>query len=92
MIEPISGAVGTAITFNGYADDYDKAIKAVQFSLDNGETWNEFATEGASSKRWVYWSFSYTPECAGNYTLRVRAVNEDGKASPVSDLVKFTAV
>ena len=39
--------VGEPIHFEGYADDYDKAMTGMQFSMDNGKTWTEYPTDGA---------------------------------------------
>ncbi len=82
--------VGETITFEGYADDYDKAIRAIQFSLDNGKTWTEYATTGAHAGCWVYWHFAYEAERPGRYLLRVRSVNEDGKVSPTDASIEFS--
>jgi len=82
--------VGGAITFEGYADDYDKAVVAVEFSLDGGKTWATYRTRGADSEKWVYWYFTYTPRAAGTYELSVRAVTENGTVSPLSSILRFT--
>ena len=77
------GHVGQAMKFEGWADDYDKRIVAVEFSLDGGETWRRHDTEGTDAVRWVWWTFEWKPEEAGHYTMLVRSVNEDGKTSPM---------
>ena len=79
-----------AIQFEGYADDCGSAIAAVEFSLDGGETWTSCATAGATTDRWVYWYFTYTPEQAGSYELQVRARTEDGTVSPMASSLNFT--
>lgn len=76
------GRVDEPMLFEGWADDYDKKIVAVEFSLDEGETWTRHDTPDTDAVRWVWWSFEWTPFEAGNYTMRVRSVNEDGKVSP----------
>lgn len=81
--------VGQEIVFEGYADDCGSAIRAVEFSLDGGETWTSYATEGATSERWVYWYFGFTPEEAGSYKLQARAVTEDGMVSPLASTIVF---
>ena len=83
--------VGEPITFSGYADDYDKAIVAVEFSMDGGETWTRYGTPESRPGRWTRWHFSYTPKQEGAYQLCVRSVNEDGVRSPVSAIVNFVA-
>ena len=83
-------AVGDQINVEGYADDCGKAIKAIEFSMDGGESWTNFETAGATGDAWVYWHFGYTAEAAGTYKLDVRAVAEDGTVSPLASSVVFT--
>lgn len=85
-----SFAVGDLIAFEGYADDCGTAIAALEFSLDGGETWTAYETEGANGDQWVYWHFEYVAEAAGSYKLDVRAVTEDGTVSPLASSVVFT--
>ena len=82
--------VGDQIVFEGYADDCDKAITAVEYSMDGGKTWTSFATEGAAAERWVYWHFGYVTEAEGTFRLDVRARAEDGTVSPLASSVVFT--
>ena len=83
-------AIGDQITFEGYADDYDVAIAAIEFSMDGGETWTACATEGATTDKWVYWYFTYETEAAGTYKLDVRARTAEGPVSPLASSVVFT--
>ena len=83
-------AVGDQINVEGYADDCGKAIKAIEFSMDGGETFTTCETAGATGDAWVYWPFGYTAEAAGTYKLDVRAVAEDGTVSPRASSVVFT--
>lgn len=85
-------SVGDEICFEGYADDFDKAIKAVEFSMDGGETWTTCETAGATAEKWVYWHFAYVTEAAGSYKLDVRAVAEDGTVSPLAASVAFDVI
>ncbi len=89
MIGGIRGRVGEPLVIAGYANDYDKRIRAVQFSLDDGETWTTYETPGTVPDLNLYWKFEYTPEVAGAYQLLVRSVNEDGVASPTPARVDF---
>lgn len=73
--------VGRAIGFSGWVDDFEHNIAAVQFSLDGGEHWTEYATPGTSADRGVRWRFTYTPQKAGHYLLSVRAVSGTGETS-----------
>lgn len=81
--------VGKDVHFEGYADDFDKAIRAIQFSLDRGRSWTTYPTEQAKAGRWVYWRFAFAPSSPGRYLLHVRSVNEDGTASPISASLEF---
>ena len=83
-------AVGDQITFEGYADDCGSAIAAIEFSMDGGETWTVCETDGVTSERWVYWSFSYVAEKSGTYKLDVQARTEEGVVSPLGTSVVFT--
>ena len=83
-------APGDMLTFEGYADDCGSAVTSVEFSLDGGETWTAFDTDGATAERWVYWNFTMqTPE-AGDYQLSVRARTENGTVSPLTAKLDFT--
>ena len=82
--------VGKTMTFEGYADDFEDAIAAIEFSMDGGETWTSYPTEKVSTDLWVYWHFSYTPTSAGSYQMTVRARTASGKVSPLAANVAFT--
>lgn len=72
---------GRAVGFSGWVDDFEHSIAAVQFSLDGGVHWTEYATPGTSADRGVRWRFMYTPQKAGHYLLSVRAVSGIGETS-----------
>lgn len=91
MIGQVRATVGRPVTLTGYATDFDRAIAAVQFSLDGGRTWTTYETPGTSSERNLSWRFSYTPRRAGRYRMLIRSVNEDGVASPTPASVEFVA-
>lgn len=80
---------GEKIVFEGYADDYDVPITAVEVSMDDGETWTTYEIEGATADKWVYWYFGYTPETEGVYKMQVRAVTAEGVVSPLASTVVF---
>ncbi len=82
--------VGSQITFEGYADDYDVAVSAVEFSLDGGQTWTSYETPEATAERWVYWFFTYDAATPGHYRLDVRCRTADGKVSPLASSIAFT--
>lgn len=81
--------VGEPMEFTGYACDFDRAIAAVEFSLDQGQTWTCHDTPTCEPGRMVWWSFAYTPVRPGSYELLVRAVNIDGEASPAAARYEF---
>ncbi len=81
--------VGETIVFEGYADDYDVPIAAIEISMDGGETWTVCETDGVTAERWVYWYFSYVPEEAGTYKLEARARTAEGVVSPLAAAVVF---
>lgn len=80
---------GETIVFEGYADDYDVPVTAIEISMDDGETWTTCEVEGATADKWVYWYFGYTPEEAGTYKLQVRAVTAEGVVSPLASTIVF---
>lgn len=82
MIGPVFGRVGEPLRLNGYADDFDKEISAVQFSLNDGQDWTEYETPDADGERLLRWSFLFTPPEAGTYTMLVRSKNCEGEVSP----------
>lgn len=89
---PFVGRAGEALSIEGYASDFDCAITAVQFSLDQGEHWTTYPVKNADADRWVYWRFDYTPNAPGAYQLKVRAVNEEGVCSPTPAVHAFEVV
>lgn len=82
--------VGDMIGFEGYADDFNTSIAAIEFSMDGGETWTTCETPNTTSRLWVYWHFDYLAETAGDYKLDVRAVAADGTVSPLASSVVFS--
>ena len=61
MIGGVRGEVGRPLTFEGYANDYDKRIRAVQFSLDDGETWTSYDTPDTVADKTSTGSLSTRP-------------------------------
>lgn len=83
--------VGEAYEFEGYADAFDEQVVAVEFSMDDGQTWTRFDTSDSDPKAWVYWHFAFTPEQKGAYVLSVRAISETGLVSRTCDQVMINA-
>ncbi len=63
--------VGEPFAISGFSLEYPGVIAGVEVSVDGGTTWNE-ATGGKS------WSYSWTPQTAGVYSLKVRAYDDMG--------------
>lgn len=83
---------GRPIEFTGYVDDFDRTICAMEFSLDDGESWTAYPTASVDKSRGVNWRFVYTPEVSGRYLLKVRPVTEDGEPSPLVAGFAFEAL
>lgn len=75
--------VGQPILFEGYLDDFDNGVAAVQFSLDDGVSWTDYDTSDAVVEAGLNWRFVYTPEASGRYLLKVRAKSRSGEVSPL---------
>ena len=82
--------VGEPLVLSGHADDFEHAVAAVQFSLDDGAHWTTYPTAGVAAERGVSWRFSYTPQRAGTYLMRARAVDGEGNASALVSSYAFT--
>lgn len=82
MIGTIFATAGEPVLLQGVASDYDKAISAIEFSLDEGESWTRYDTFETCSGKSLYWSFEYMPKRIGQYKFLIRSVNELGHASP----------
>jgi VCBS repeat-containing protein len=60
---------GNLVTITGTASDVGGAVASVEVSTDNGLTW--FTATGDET-----WSYSWTPQAAGTYTILSRAVDD----------------
>lgn len=81
--------LASEVALDGWAYDFDRRIAAIEFSLDQGETWSRYGTPGTDANRWVRWTFAYAPQAAGRYELWVRSVNDEGAASPEAARYSF---
>lgn len=43
----VAHRVGEPLEFDGYVDDFERNVSAMQFSLDGGATWTTYQTAGA---------------------------------------------
>lgn len=84
--------VGVPIRFEGYADDFELGISAVEFSLDDGVHWTAYPTTGAVADKGVNWRFDYTPSGVGYHVLKARAVDGAGVPSTVATRFAFRAL
>lgn len=75
--------VGEPVEFDGYVDDFERNVSAMEFSLDGGVTWTAYPTTGAVIDKGVNWHFVYRPQKPGRYLLKVRAVDGQGAASNI---------
>ncbi len=73
-----SGVVG-AVDLGGVAFAGTRGISAVEFSLDEGQTWTEAELTGPLSPyTWVIWTASASVERVGEIRAVVRATDGDG--------------
>ena len=71
----------------GVAFAGDRGIRAVEVSLDGGQTWRAVTVKPALGPyTWVLWAYEWTPQEAGTYTVKVRAV--DAKGEIQTDVVR----
>ena len=74
-------APGEEYEFEGYAYAMDEQVTSVEFSMDGGETWTSFDVGDVDPAKWLWWSFTFTPEKEGAYVLSVRGTDVDGEVS-----------
>ena len=67
----------------GYAWSGLGAITRVEVSTDDGESWQDAYVE-PSSDRWLWrrWSFKWDVHEKGNYVIKARATDEEGRTQP----------
>lgn len=83
--------VGTPYTIEGFADAYEDPIIAMEFSMDNGETWKRFDVENAKVGTWVYWYYTFTPAEETAYVIKARAITKSGLVNQVPAAVLVNA-
>ena len=85
-----AGASLPEIPLGGIAFAGDRGIRAVEFSVDDGETWQPARVQNPLSPyTWSHWRAQWKPSGAGAYDLRVRATDGNGevqiaRSSPTS--------
>ncbi len=71
---------GKNLELTGYAIGNLDGIKAVEISLDNGQTWEAASLySNPSPLTWAVWKYIWIGPKPGKYTLRVRAVDGKGR-------------
>ena len=70
-----------AIEVAGIAFAGTRGISKVEYSTDNGSSWNAASLDAPLSPlTWTIWRGSWTPSSHGAYTLKVRATDGSGAA------------
>ena len=62
-------AVGSVVTISGTAADVGGVIAGVEISTDNGASWHPVTGD-------ENWTYTWTPQVAGTYTILSRAVDD----------------
>ncbi len=78
-------------SFNWHFGSMEYPIKSVEFSLDYGRTWQTFDTPtDFDDDQWTHFTVNWTPDEAGTYIMKVRAVAEDGtvQGTPSSVIIE----
>ncbi len=71
---------GQPASVGGVAYAGSRGISEVQYSTDDGRTWQPAALKPAVGRyTWILWSASWTPPAAGTYSLKVRAQDGSGQ-------------
>lgn len=83
------GYAGVPMVFEGWADDYDKAIVGIEFSTDGGASWTRYDMPGNQVGKLTSWKFTWTPVKQGPHSMRARSINGEGEASPTPALCVF---
>lgn len=91
MIGEVAARVGVPVRLGGRSYDFGHAVRGVQFSLDEGETWTTHPTPDTNDYQPVDWTFSFEPQREGVYRLFARSINDEGLTSPEAALVVVRA-
>jgi DMSO/TMAO reductase YedYZ molybdopterin-dependent catalytic subunit len=73
------GKLTAPIEVKGIAFGGDRGISRVELSCDDGQTWNDAEIYYAGGDlAWSLWKAQWTPPGAGDYSLVVRATDDEG--------------
>jgi hypothetical protein len=87
IASPTSGStvpVGTPVTISGSASDSGGVVGGVEISVDGGTSWHPAV--GRSN-----WSYVWTPQSSGTFTIRTRAVDDSGNLEAPGAGITVTA-
>lgn len=72
--------VGVPNLVGGVAYAGDRGISEVEVSTDGGQTWATASLRPPLSRfAWLHWTYNWTPQQPGKFTLKVRATDGTGK-------------
>jgi DMSO/TMAO reductase YedYZ molybdopterin-dependent catalytic subunit len=78
FVEPF--AMGKQATIRGRAFAGNRGIQRVDYSLDDGKSWQEARIDYPGTHlTWTFWSFTWVPESQGEFTIVSRAVDGTGE-------------
>ncbi len=81
-VDGTEAKVGEAVAINGYAyccATQGHKVAQIAFSADYGKTWKTFdVPESFDGSQWIYFDGSWTPQAAGTYVLKVKAIDAGG--------------
>jgi DMSO/TMAO reductase YedYZ molybdopterin-dependent catalytic subunit len=81
FVEPFQ--VNRTATIRGRAFAGDRGVANVEFSADDGETWQEARIDYPGTKlAWAFWSADWRPSAPGEHVLLSRATDGTGAAQP----------
>jgi sulfite oxidase len=87
ITSPVQGALlkGAAVHVRGAAWAGEADIVRVELSTDAGTTWRPAQLHSRQAKfAWRLWSYAWNPRQSGDYTLRSRATDNQGRTQPES--------
>ena len=80
------------VPVKGVAFGGDRGISRVEFSSDDGESWDEAKIDYLGTKlSWALWSFNWQPDGADDHILVVRATDGEGKVQEFEEDRAFTS-
>lgn len=80
--------LGENLTIAGAAYG-SRRISSVEVTVDDGKTWMPATIKQSMDQDyvWVFWELEFTPQSAGNLSIRARATGQDGRVQPRDDFI-----